>query len=323
MFLGRHGAQNSEAYVGSPLQYVRERQRLLRRRLEGLDEERDHVFYHEMRAAGMTDYVAAPLVFGSGAVNVFSAATRAAGGYTGDDVERLEALANLLAPQIEIIEARRMTLGLLDTFIGPRISARILEGQVKRGDGDRIEAAFWYSDLRGFTALSESLPAGELLHLLNDYFENCADAAAARGGEILQFIGDAILIVFEIKRPEDEDAVCDAALDAAVDAFASIAVVNHRRRHGGLREIAFGLGLHVGTVTHANVGAPNRLAFNVVGPAVNKTARLQSMTKEAGVPLLLSKEFAGHIRRPLRSIGHFDLRGLSGPQEMFTLEKEL
>src|SRR6185436_8168390 len=276
-------------------------------------------FMHEMQGQGMTDYLAVPLVFGNGIVNVFTVATRAAAGFSDADLDRFEALANLLAPLIEVIHARRMTLGLLDAFIGPRISERILHGQVKRGDGDRIEAAFWYSDLRGFTALSESLPAEQLLQLLNDYFENCADAAAARGGEILQFIGDAILIVFEIKRPEDEAAVCDAALDAAIDAFASIAVVNHRRRRVGLPEIEFGLGLHIGTVTHANVGAPNRLAFNVVGPAVNKTARLQAMSKQAGTPLLLSKEFAAHIRRPLRSIGHFDLRGVSGPQEMFTL----
>ncbi|MEO8144542.1 MAG: adenylate/guanylate cyclase domain-containing protein, partial [Betaproteobacteria bacterium] len=208
----------------------------------------------------------------------------------------------------------------LDAFVGPRISARILEGQVKRGDGDRIEAAFWYSDLRGFTALSESLPPAQLLQLLNDYFENCAAAAAARGGEILQFIGDAILIVFEIKRPEDEADVCNAALDAAVDAFASIAVVNHRRRRAGLPEIEFGLGLHLGTVTHANVGAPNRLAFNVVGPAVNKTARIQSLTKDAGVPLLLSEEFASHIKRPLRSLGRRDLRGVAGAHEVFTVQ---
>ena len=212
------------------------------------------------------------MVFGAGTVNVFTAATGAAGGFSDADLERIEALANLVAPLVEFIEARRMTLGLLDAFIGPRISERILKGQVKRG------------------------------------------------GEILQFIGDAILIVFGIKRPEDEAAVCDAALDAAIDAFASVAVVNHRRRRSGLREIEFGLGLHLGSVTHANVGAPNRLAFNVVGPAVNKTARLQGMTKEAVVPLLLSKEFAALIRRPLRSIGHFDLRGVSGPQEMFTVQ---
>ena len=320
MFEGQHGAQNSDAYVGSPLQFVREQHRSFRRRIEKLDAERDHTFLFEMQAAGMTDYAAYPMVFASGTVNVFTAATRAPGGFSDADLERIEALANLLAPLIELIEARRMTLGLLDAFIGPRISERILKGQVKRGDGDRIEAAFWYSDLRGFTALSESLPAPQLLHLLNDYFENFAAAAAARGGEILQFIGDAILIVFEIKRPEDEAKVCDDALDAAIDAFAAIGVVNHRRRHGGLPVIEFGLGLHLGTVTHANVGSPNRLAFNVVGPAVNKTARIQSLTKEAGVPLLLSEEFAAHIQRPLRSLGRRDLRGVAGAHEVFTVQ---
>ena len=323
MFLGRHGTQNSAAFIGSPVQYVYENRQPFHRHLDALDEQRDPALLHELRAEGMTDYYALPLFFASGEVNFMTAATAVPGGFSEGDLERYEALANLLVPLLEIIQARRMTLGLLDAFVGPRISERIMQGQVKRGDGDRIEAAFWYSDLRGFTALSESLPAEQLLQLLNDYFENCADAAAARGGEILQFIGDAILIVFEVKRPQDEAAVCDAALDAAVDAFASIAVVNHRRRRAGLPEIEFGLGLHIGTVTHANVGAPNRLAFNVIGPAVNKTARLQSMSKQAGAPLLLSKEFAAHIRRPIRSIGHFDLRGISGPQEMFTLEKEL
>ena len=316
-----HGVQNTEGYIGSPFQFVLRQHRVFRRRLEALHEEHDHSFLHEMRAAGMTDYVALPMVFGTGAINVLSVATSSRQGFDDDDLDRLDALANLLAPLLEIIEARRMALGLLDAFVGPRISARILEGQVKRGDGDRIEAAFWYSDLRGFTALSESLPAPQLLQLLNDYFENCAAAAAARGGEILQFIGDAILIVFEIRRPQDEQKVCEDALDAAVDAFDSIAVVNHRRRHAGMPEIEFGLWLHLGTVTHANVGAPDRLAFNVVGPAVNKTARMQSLTKEAGVPLLLSEEFAARVRRPLRSLGRFDLRGIAEAQEVFTLAK--
>jgi adenylate cyclase len=323
IFTGRHGTQNSDAYIGSPVQFVYDQRRPYRRRLDALVERDDPELLFELRAEGMTDYYALPLWLGSGEINFLTTATAAPEGFSADDLDRFEALANLIAPLLETIHARRMTLGLLDTFVGPRIGKRILEGQVKRGDGERIEAAFWYSDLRGFTALSETLPATELLQLLNEYFENCAAAAAARGGEILQFIGDAILIVFEIKRPEDEAAVCDAALDAAIDAFASIAVVNHRRRRAGLPQIEFGLGLHLGTVTHANVGAPNRLAFNVVGPAVNKTARLQSMTKQAGVPLLLSQEFAAHIARPVHSIGHFDLRGVSGPQEMFTLEKEL
>ncbi len=321
-FAGWHGVEHSDAYRGSPVEYVRKHGRTFRRRLEALDPSADPSVLHELRAAGLSDYVGVPVRFGSGAINFLTAATASAEGFTDDDLDRLDALSNLLAPVLEILHGRRLTLGLLETFVGPRIGARILDGQVKRGDGDRIEAAFWYSDLRGFTALSESLPLPQLVQLLNDYFESCAAATGARGGEILQLIGDAMLVLFEIKRPEDEAAVCEAALDAAIDAFAAIGVVNHRRRSAGLPEIAFGLGLHIGTVLHANVGAPNRLAFNVVGPAVNKTARLQSMTKDAGVPLLMSREFVAHVRQPVRSIGHFDLRGIDGPQEMFTVEDE-
>lgn len=113
-------------------------------------------------------------------------------------------------------------------------------------------------------------------------------------------------------------SVCESALDAAIGAFDSIAVFNHRRRHAGLPVIELGLGLHLGTVTHANVGSPSRLAFNVVGPAVNMTARIQSLTKETGEPLLLSKDFSRLVKRPLRRVGEFDLRGISGPQEVFT-----
>jgi adenylate cyclase len=322
-FVGRHGTQNSDAYIGSPVQYVYENQQPYRRRLRSLDELRDPALMFELRDDGLTDYLGQPFWLGSGEVNFMTVATAVPEGFSDADLDRFEALANLLAPLLEAIHARRMTLGLLDTFVGPRIGRRILEGQVKRGDGDRIEAAFWYSDLRGFTNLSESLPAADLLQLLNEYFENCAAAAAARGGEILQFIGDAILIVFEITSPEQEAPVCESALDAAIDAFSQIAVVNHRRRHAQLPEIEFGLGLHIGTVTHANVGAPDRLAFNVVGPAVNKTARIQARTKDAGVPLLVSAEFAAHVRQPMKSVGRFDLRGVAGMHEVFTPEKGL
>lgn len=301
---------------------MREKKRAFRRRLVDLDEDNDHRLLHELRAEGLTDYLALSMIFSNAAVNMVSASTAHLGGFVDGDIERFEALSKLLAPLLEIIHASRTALGLLNAFIGPRIAERILNGQVKRGDGERIDAAFWYSDLRHFTDLSESLPAPQLLELLNGYFEHCAAAAAARGGEILQFIGDAILIVFEIRRPEDEPRVCEAALDAAIDAFSAIAVVNHRRQRARLPEIEFGLGLHMGTVTRANVGAPDRLAFNVVGPAVNRTACIQSLCKETGTPLLLSAEFAAQIPRPMRALGEFDMRGVAGKQVIFTLPEE-
>ena len=317
-----HGVQESDAYLGSPMQFVADNEERFRKRLDGAADNEEHTFLREIRAEGMTDYVALPMVFSSGTTNTITLATSAPGGFSDAELLRFEALANLLAPMFESINLRRTTLGLLNTFVGQRVSERILQGQVKRGDGERIKAAFWYSDLRGFTSLSEKLPTEELLRLLNEYFEYCAAAAGARGGEILQFIGDAILIVFEISDPKEEAQVCAAALDAAVDAFASIAVVNHRRRRSGQSLIEFGLGLHLGVVTHANVGSPDRLSFNVVGPAVNMTARIQDLTKETGVPLLLSAEFARHIARKLRSVGRYDLRGIGKSQEVFTLVDE-
>ena len=312
-----HSARSSDAYVGSPIQFVQDNQRTFRMRIGFVPVEGEHTLVQDLRQQGITDYAALPMISGAGTINAITVATAAADGFSDADLERFTALSNLLAPLVEIIAVRRSAKGLLDTFVGPRISDRIIKGQVKRGDGDRIDAAFWYSDLRGFTQLSETLPTNELLDLLNDYFEYCAAAAAVRGGEILQFIGDAILIVFEIGRPEERAAVCEGALDAAIDAFDSIAVVNHRRRRAGQEVIEFGLGLHLGTVTHANVGAPNRLAFNVVGPAVNMTARIQSMTKEIGTPLLVSAAFAELVKRPLRSVGRHDLRGVASGQELF------
>ena len=316
---GAHGVQQTEAYIGSPIQHVHMTGTLMHQRVASTPQGDENSLWQDLRADRICDYLAMPMVFSSRMVNVLTVATRDPRGFSADDVSRLQALTNLIAPHIELLVLRRTALGLLDTFVGKRISERILQGQVKRGDGEQISAAFWYSDLRGFTTLSETLPTDQLLRLLNEYYEYCAAAAAPRGGEILQFIGDAILIVFEIKDPARTRSVCAAALDAAVDAFDTIAVVNNRRRRSRLPVIEFGLGLHLGTVTHANVGAPDRLAFNVVGPAVNMTARIQSMTKDLQIPLLMSSEFVQQIDAPVVSVGRHDLRGIAKAQELFRL----
>lgn len=319
LWTGMHGVMESDAYIGSPMEFVRENQQTLHQPITTEARAGEHPVWQELRAEGMRDYLGIPMILSAGRLNILTIATRDATGFDDGDIARFQALANLLTPLVELMVGRRTTLGLLDTFVGKRISGRILQGQVKRGDGELIEAAFWYSDLRGFTALSETLPTDQLLRLLNDYFEYCAAAAAPRGGEILQFIGDAILIVFEIKDPSRTAEVCMNALDAAIDAFDNIAVVNSRRRRTGQPVIDFGLGLHLGTVTHGNVGSPDRLAFNVVGPAVNMTSRIQDMTKELKVPLLMSAAFASQVDLPTVSVGLQALRGIATTQELFKL----
>jgi adenylate cyclase len=312
------GVMISGSYDGSPLQTVREHGTILRRRLQDIDSN-DHATYHELVAAGMTDYLAVPLTFSDGRRNFVSFATLSPIGFTDDDLAKLATLPLFLGPIVEAIEQRNVAVTLLKTYVGSQTGQQILQGLIKRGDGETIRAALWYSDLRDFTMINEQLPASEVLAMLNSYFEFVAAAVTARGGEILQFIGDAILVIFRIPDHGDDRAACNAALDSAVDALDSLAVLNSRRVRAGQMAIRFGVGLHVGVVTHGNVGSLDRLGFNVVGPAVNRTARIEALTKLVGVPLLMSRELAAHSDRPVEARGAHLMKGVADPQEVFAL----
>jgi adenylate cyclase len=316
--LRERGVMISESYVGSPLQEVRDRGTVLRRRLHDIGTG-DHATYHDLVTAGMTDYLAIPLTFSDGHRNVMSFATLAPGGFTDDDIAKLATLPLWLGPIFEAIEQRNVAVTLLNTYLGSRTGDQILRGLIKRGDGETIRAAIWMSDLRDFTAINEQLPPSEVLAILNSYFEFVAAAVTAHGGEILSFIGDAILVIFRVSDGDDVKAACNAALNSAVDAFDKLAMLNMRRQQSGHLPIRFGVGLHVGVVRHGNVGSLDRLSFTVVGPAVNRTARIESLTKEVGVPLLLSRELAALVDRPVESRGLFTMKGVGEPQEVFAL----
>jgi adenylate cyclase len=313
----RHGIEQSDDYRGSPVEFVFENEAPLRRRLIDLHPEQDHRVLHSIARAGGTDYVATPLRFSQGGVNVLIYATRAPAGFSEKDIRELQCFADFLAPIIEVFATRQLAVTLLDTYVGRRTSQRVLQGKIRRGDGDKIFAVLWFSDLRDFTALTESLSPALMLSALNQYFELVAAAVTARGGEILRFIGDAMLIVFPASDKGPLAAACEAALDSADDAFSALAALNHRRRRAGLPPLRFGVGLHVGEVIYGNVGAPDRLDFTVMGPAVNRTARLESLTKKVNVPLLLSAELVRHVHRPVRSLGRHLMKGVAEPQEIF------
>ena len=332
-----HGIEQSEAFIGSPLAYVYQRGEPYRRGLESLDETSDHTLLHEVRALGGTDYLAVPLQFsnpipvpeknGQITQDIGGALTFLCdqpGGFTDDDITKLTLISTLLTPIAEIAATRLIAQTLLDTYVGPRTGARVLDGQIRRGDGESIAAAIWFSDLRDFTRLTETLAMDDMLAILNAYFEFVSAAVTARGGEVLRFIGDAMLIVFPISTATPVQVACQAALDSAVDAFSSLATLNHRRRRAGDAEIRFGVGLHVGTVIYGNVGAPRRLDFTVMGRAVNRTARLESLTKtlltEAQeMPLLMSADFVGQVDSPVRSLGVHPMKGVEDPPEVYAL----
>ncbi|MBV8168436.1 MAG: adenylate/guanylate cyclase domain-containing protein [Alphaproteobacteria bacterium] len=309
---------DSDTYHQSPISRVYAEAVTIRRRLAEPDCPIDYPVLADLRAEGMTDYLAQPLVFSDGAIHAVSWATAAPGGFRDTDVAALEAVVRPLTRIAEIWALRRTATNLLEAYVGKRSGARILAGHVRRGDVETIEAALWYSDMRDFTALNEDLAPADLIALLNDYFGAVAAATAPHGGEVLQFIGDAALVVFPIGAG-GRRAACAAALAAAHDAFDAIATLN---RESGRPAIRFGIGLHVGAVSWGNVGGVDRLGLNVIGPSVNRTARIETLTKQAGVPLLLSEDFAVALERPCRLIGRFPLKGVAAPQAVYAPEPQ-
>jgi len=175
--------------------------------------------------------------------------------------------------------------------------------------------------LRNFTHLTETLPAEQILEMLNEYFEFVSAAVTARGGEILRFIGDAMLIVFPIDEKMCNQTACNAAIDAAIDAQSTLETRNHRRRRHNQPEIEFGVGLNIGEVIYGNVGAPDRLDFTVMGPAVNRTSRLESLTKELGCNILFSEKFADLVETPSEFLGQHEMKGIAEPQAVYALCK--
>ena len=315
-----HETEHSDAFIGSPMERAVVHGHETRCRiLDGLSDDA-HPLFHEMRSEGVRDYLALPLHFGARLGGALTAATHSREGFDDNDVAKLRALGRMVTPILQAASTRDIARSLLDTYVGPRTGERILSGLVRRGDGEVIQAAIWFSDLRDFTPLTESLPPADLLAMLNAYFELVAAAVTARGGEVLRFIGDAMLIVFPETDSRSLDQACESALDSAEDALAGLDTLNFRRRRAGQPEIRFGVGLHEGQVIYGNVGAPNRLDFTVMGPAVNRTARLESLTKVVDTQILVSAEFAHRLTRPCRAAGIHSMKGVAHPGEVFIPE---
>jgi len=208
---------------------------------------------------------------------------------------------------------------LLDTYIGHRSGMKVLDGLVKRGDGETIDAVIWYSDLRDFSDLSETLMPETLISMLNDYFEFISETVKPYGGEVLRFIGDAILIIFPVQEKADIGEVCHSAIEAVIDSLNKLESLNENRMLAGDTLIRFGIGLHIGQLVYGNVGAPDRLEFTVIGAAVNRAERIEGLTKKLGIPTLSSAEFAAQVKDIVRPIGKFELQGIEEPLDVFEL----
>jgi adenylate cyclase len=210
---------------------------------------------------------------------------------------------------------RHIALDLLAHYLGRGPAERVYAGQIERGDVTRIEAAILICDLRNFTAMTDNAQHGEIVVLLNRWFEANGAAIGAHRGDILKFMGDGLLAVFPLE--QDRTATCDRALDAAQAALAGTETLNKELAREGRAPLAFGIGLHWGEVEFGNIGTRDRLDFTVIGPAVNLASRLQDLTKVVGTPILASAAFADASSRKLRALGGQRVRGLESEVQVF------
>jgi adenylate cyclase len=195
-----------------------------------------------------------------------------------------------------------------------------LDGLVKRGDGEDIHAVIWFSDLRDSTSLAESLARADYLETVNQYFDCVAGAVIDNGGEVLKFIGDAVLAIFPIEEPEKPNPeACARALEAVREAERRMRHVNREREAQGRPALAFGTGLHRGDITYGNIGTEHRLDFTVIGSAVNEASRIEGLCKSVGHSTVVSARFAESCAGQLVSLGEHALRGVRDRQELFAV----
>jgi len=290
----------------------------VRRSMDGPDPQFDFPVLKELHARGGTDYVAMPLLFSDGQINIITLVSDRSGGFSTEELGQFYEILPVLSRLFEVHALRRTAITLLDTYLGKHSGRRVLEGSIKRGDAEDIHAVIWFCDLRDSTSLTESLDREAYLAMLNQFFDCMAGAVLDHGGEVLKFIGDAILAIFPIEDPDSPEAA-ERAIDAAQDAQRRIMLINQQGAERGAKTIGFGIGMHIGNLMYGNIGTLGRLDFTVIGSAVNEASRIEGMCKMLDQNILLSAEFARHFPTRLVSLGMHTLRGVSTAQELFTL----
>ena len=324
------GGPAAESWQRSPFFHLLQTgEEELRRRI-GFGEDPDFSVIQEMKDLGHTDYIVFIHRFAGDTKigdmdGVYSAwSTRHSEGFSDANIVALRRLVPALALAIKSAALARIADTLVRVYLGRDAGRRVLEGSIQRGVADRVEAALWFSDLRSYTAITDTAKPSEIIPLLNDYAEAVITSIHEAGGDVLKLIGDGTLAVF---RADDPAEACRCALRAEENLRVRMTELNERRLAAEQPVTTAYIGLHIGEVFYGNIGSFDRLDFTVVGPAVNETSRIASMCRSVDRPILVSSTFADSLpaeeRARLVSVGRFALRGVGKAQDLFTIDPEL
>jgi adenylate cyclase len=314
-----YSIQDTPQFHASPISIVAREGREIRARVGDPDSSRWPII-EDLRAEGVTDYIALPIRYIDGSAHTTSWTTKQPGGFTDEQVAALRSIMAPLSRLVEVVGLRRVATTLLDVYVGNR---REDHG---RPDPARPHREHECRDLAlRFARLHHAvrrLPPETVVDILNNYFDCQVAAIKAHGGEVLKYMGDGLLAVFPIDEyVGDSQQVCARVLEAARDTRASVESMQYAIGDV-IERFRFGVALHVGPILYGNIGGGSRLDFTCIGPAVNLAARLEKLTGRLRRTIVASEGFAGICSGGWRDLGEFPIAGFSKAQRVYGLFDE-
>jgi len=321
-----HADEETEEWLNSPVRSVLvNKEPRFRRRLTNANAPQEFPLLASLSKAGYTDYLVLPTGFKLPATNedypttgiIVSWATCHATGFSDEALSAIEYIQKRLALAARATIESQISRTIAETYLGKNAGNKVLNGQIRHGDGETIDAVIYFSDMRQSTAIAEQLGPDAYLTWLNTFFEATAGSILDNEGEVLDFIGDAVLGVFPTDTLGLERAV-ELAVEAADETRRRLAAINDNP--ATMLPMKAGVALSVGSVMFGNIGVAHRLTFSVIGQTVHAAARVESLTKTAGSDVLVTEDVARYCGSRARLVGSFELSGFTDPQPLFALD---
>lgn len=234
-------------------------------------------------------------------------------GYTGDVINEMNAG----------LKERDLLKDTFGKYVSKEIRDEVLSGRIPL-DGEKKEVTILFSDIRNFTPLTESNDPKLVIRVMNSYFKEMAEAIKENKGLVLQFIGDEIYAVFGAPISRPDHAV--KAFRAGLEMKRRLVSLNKQFELKGLPGLQHGIGIHTGDALAANIGSPDRLSYLLVGDTVNLASRLQSLTKEIGVEMILSGHTFARLSESertaveLKKIPTTSVKGKAKPVDIYVVK---
>lgn len=270
----------------------------------------------------------------------FTWSTKQPGGFKEKQREVLRRTVGALATLVRGLLNQLTSKTLLQIYLGQDAGARVFNGEIERGDGLVIRSVVWFSDIRGFTSMSNQLVCRDVIGVINEVFEMTDEIVRKYNGQVLKYMGDGCMAIFagstqsfqrdsfssvEKRELDHEHAakLCHRARLAAAELQSRLATWTTEREGQGLRGATVGIGLHYGDVNYGNVGARARMDFTVIGRAVNLASRVEGLSSKLNAKVLASRDFVDLDVEPevWISRGEHHVKGLPDPVTVYELNK--